>query len=224
MNITESVNRQKRRQAGFTLVEIIVVLLIIAILMAVAVPALTGYIDKAKDVEWEMKSRDVKIAINTVLTEAYAYGELEKNHSPHSHYDGYIDTGAPIGNLREWNLENVSIYLTGSQRGLFQQIAALTGEKEVGDVSGFAAQPGYTSYFIVGPQDSTILTADAFYYRFSPDGVTGKAGKPCIYVTYKLNRLNLADGAKMGKFRDELGKPGAYNPNAGYEVYHLIVS
>jgi prepilin-type N-terminal cleavage/methylation domain-containing protein len=40
--------RNARRRAGFTLVEVIVVLVILAILMAIAVPALTGYIEKAR--------------------------------------------------------------------------------------------------------------------------------------------------------------------------------
>lgn len=34
---------------GFTLVELIVVLVILAILAALLIPALTGYIDKAKE-------------------------------------------------------------------------------------------------------------------------------------------------------------------------------
>jgi hypothetical protein len=184
--------------------------------MTIAVPALTGYINKAKDVEWEMKSHDVKIAINTVLTEAYAYGEFTENHGS-ALYANYINTGAdpPPANYREWNLENVSIYLTGEPRGLYQRIAALMGEEDV-----VWPNPGYTTYFIIGPKDSTFFTADAYYYRFCPEGLY--KGKPCIYVTYKLNHLNLADGVVESKFRTELGKPGVYNPNAGYEVYHLI--
>lgn len=39
---------QKNKQ-GFTLVELIVVLVILAILAALLVPALTGYIDRAKE-------------------------------------------------------------------------------------------------------------------------------------------------------------------------------
>ncbi|MBQ1326631.1 MAG: type II secretion system protein, partial [Eubacterium sp.] len=38
----------KKNNKGFTLVELIVVLVILAILAAVLVPALLGYIDKAK--------------------------------------------------------------------------------------------------------------------------------------------------------------------------------
>ena len=39
----------KHKNKGFTLVELIVVLVILAILAVLLVPALTGYIDKAKE-------------------------------------------------------------------------------------------------------------------------------------------------------------------------------
>ena len=40
---------KKNKKKGFTLVELIVVLVILAILAALLIPALTGYIDKAKN-------------------------------------------------------------------------------------------------------------------------------------------------------------------------------
>lgn len=39
---------KKKSKRGFTLVELIVVLVILAILAALLIPALTGYIDKAR--------------------------------------------------------------------------------------------------------------------------------------------------------------------------------
>ena len=43
-------NRLKKNdKKGFTLVELIVVLVILAILAALLIPALTGYIDKARN-------------------------------------------------------------------------------------------------------------------------------------------------------------------------------
>ena len=41
---------KKSAKRGFTLVELIVVLVILAILAALLIPALTGYIDKARKV------------------------------------------------------------------------------------------------------------------------------------------------------------------------------
>lgn len=41
--------KKLKEKKGFTLVELIVVLVILAILAALLIPALTGYIDKAKN-------------------------------------------------------------------------------------------------------------------------------------------------------------------------------
>ena len=42
-------NRRNERQKGFTLIELLVVLIVIAVLAAVTVPALTGYLDDARE-------------------------------------------------------------------------------------------------------------------------------------------------------------------------------
>jgi prepilin-type N-terminal cleavage/methylation domain-containing protein len=57
---------------GFTLVEVIVVLVILAILAAIAIPALTGYIDKANTSQIKAKARSAAVAMQTILSEAYA--------------------------------------------------------------------------------------------------------------------------------------------------------
>lgn len=59
---------------GFTLVELIVVLVILAILAALLIPALTGYIDKAKDKKLEAETRQTVMAAQTLVDEAYAAG------------------------------------------------------------------------------------------------------------------------------------------------------
>lgn len=65
--------QQKRRskKGGFTLVELIVVLVILAILAALLIPALTGYIDKAKEKNVIAETRQVVMAAQTLADESY---------------------------------------------------------------------------------------------------------------------------------------------------------
>ena len=56
---------------GFTLVELIVVLVILAILAALLIPALTGYIKKAKEKSIVAETRQVVMAAQTIADEQY---------------------------------------------------------------------------------------------------------------------------------------------------------
>ena len=62
--------QQKRRskKGGFTLVELIVVLVILAILAALLIPALTGYIDRAKEKSIIAETRQIVMAAQTCMT------------------------------------------------------------------------------------------------------------------------------------------------------------
>ena len=70
--------RKMKNQKGFTLVELIVVLVILAILAAMLVPALTGYIDKANKEKVIAATRQVVMAAQTEVSEAYASKPLKK--------------------------------------------------------------------------------------------------------------------------------------------------
>lgn len=63
---------RNNRKRGFTLVELIVVLVILAALAALLVPSLTGYIDKAKKKAVITEARDVWTASQAALSECYA--------------------------------------------------------------------------------------------------------------------------------------------------------
>lgn len=62
----------KNNKKGFTLVELIVVLVILAILAALLIPALTGYIDKAKEKSLIAETRQYVMAAQTIIDEKSA--------------------------------------------------------------------------------------------------------------------------------------------------------
>lgn len=66
----------KNDKKGFTLVELIVVLVILAILAALLVPALTGYIDRAKEKSVIAETRSAVMAAQTLADEEYAKGDI----------------------------------------------------------------------------------------------------------------------------------------------------
>jgi prepilin-type N-terminal cleavage/methylation domain-containing protein len=221
-----------QRRAGFTLVEVIVVLVILAILAAIAIPALTGYINKARDKQYIAEARNISVAIKTVLTEAYASGEIndvyydytdEIKSSMDAFTIGYA-VGKDFG-VEEFAIGDISeiVYaLAGSVPGssnskFYARAAALTGETFViGDHTRF------WEYMTIAKTGSgaTAATADGFVCYIYPEGAT--EGAPAICVTYKLKRIDSEDDGSFSDFIDELETVAEYDPHAGYEVYKLI--
>lgn len=62
---------KKNSKRGFTLVELIVVLVILAILAALLIPALTGYIDKARKSQVVAETRALTQAVQTEMSTIY---------------------------------------------------------------------------------------------------------------------------------------------------------
>ena len=65
----------KSSKKGFTLVELIVVLVILAVLAAMLVPALVGYIDRAKKEKEYQAASTAYAAAQALATEAYGMGD-----------------------------------------------------------------------------------------------------------------------------------------------------
>lgn len=58
--------------AGFTLVEMIVVMLILTLLAAILIPGLMGWIDEAKGKQYVLSARSVYMAVQAIESEKYA--------------------------------------------------------------------------------------------------------------------------------------------------------
>jgi prepilin-type N-terminal cleavage/methylation domain-containing protein len=65
-------NEKKNNNKGFTLVELIVVLVILAILAAILVPALLGYIDRAKQQQIVLNAKSCLTAAQAEMSNLYA--------------------------------------------------------------------------------------------------------------------------------------------------------
>ena len=73
-SLAKKLKKAKENKKGFTLVEIIVVLVIIGILASLMLGALNGYIDKAKEKTLTANTRSIYLAAQTVASEQYANG------------------------------------------------------------------------------------------------------------------------------------------------------
>ena len=62
-----------------TLVEVITVMVILAVLTAMTVPSLLGFIDKVKERQYVIEAYSVKSAAQMFVTERYADGTLDNN-------------------------------------------------------------------------------------------------------------------------------------------------
>lgn len=98
----------KKNNKGFTLVELIVVLVILAILAAVLVPALLGYIDKAKKKKDMNAAEAAYIAAQAVYSEAYGLGEARPSNG---------DMPAKIAALSDLDASTFTVEITAKDTG-----------------------------------------------------------------------------------------------------------
>ena len=77
--LNKLLNLRNRKKKGFTLIELIVVLVIMAILAAAAIPTVMGYIDNSRRASYLANMRAILQAAETTLTEARDNGKVIEN-------------------------------------------------------------------------------------------------------------------------------------------------
>lgn len=97
------------RGKGFTLIEVIVVLVIIAILLAIAVPNVLAYINRAKEIEAEAKARNIYLGATAEL--ALTLGKIE---------------GGSVGGYNIGDMELVSYLSSGEHEEHIAEMAGIS--------------------------------------------------------------------------------------------------
>jgi type II secretory pathway pseudopilin PulG len=187
----------------------------LAILAAIAIPALTGYIKKAQDKQYISEARNIAVAMKTVLTEAYASGEISNAPYPNSS-DGIYHT--EFGDFSSYldyftrgekiNDDTVSFSPADLADGFNGKAARLIGESYPTNMDEVESMKYwyYTAYAAEG-SGATMATADGFMVVLIPEGLS--PGKPMIAVTYRIKKIDPT----------ETDTEYHYDPTAGYEVY-----
>ncbi|MDD3183935.1 MAG: prepilin-type N-terminal cleavage/methylation domain-containing protein [Anaerostipes sp.] len=166
-------NPKKSDKNGFTLVELIVVLLILGILVALLVPALTGYIDRARASDATAKAKQVETAAKAANAEWYGLGQPGNSDNA---YKTNMETlivenlDGEIGNLLSFtkatdktkNVVQVAFSPQGGQWDRFRKACKENGYKNFVQV---------WMHKVVGNLYKIDKTIDAVYY-ISEDGNT----------------------------------------------------
>lgn len=74
IEMKKNLKNLKKNKKGFTLIEIIVVLVIMGILLAIAVPSVLGYVNKAREQEYLADARAAYLSAQTIAVTKKANG------------------------------------------------------------------------------------------------------------------------------------------------------
>ena len=187
---------KKNTKRGFTLVELIVVLVILAILAALLIPALTGYIDKARKSQVVAETRMLTQAVQTEMSTIYGLNNSFK---------GQKDIGKPltIASKTGVHLNNGGAASTGDLGNLKEHYEEIVHLSEVP-----ALEKGLTA------------SNDAYFYSF-----IDKNGA-VMWTVYDNGEgyigMYCGDDGKIDSFKSsEVENAGDYKDlYAGYVIYY----
>ena len=187
---------KKNTKRGFTLVELIVVLVILAILAALLIPALTGYIDKARKSQVVAETRALTQAVQTEMSTIYGL-----NNS----FQGKKVAGKPL--------------TIASKTGAYLTMGGITSTGDLGNLKEHYEEIVHLSE-VPALEKGLTTSNDAYFYSF-----IDKNGA-VMWTVYDNGKgyigIYCGDDGKIDSFkRSEVGDADANkNTYAGYVIYY----
>lgn len=184
--------KHKCRQA-FTLVELIVILVVLAIIAAITVPALTGYINKAKKQKYMTNAHYAYVASQAVMTELYGLGKGYK--ASYSDKDNNKNNVNWVnGDNKKWGDKVLS--LMDCKRGENDPYILIFGVGNADKICGLTTAQQNTVYYIAYVEDekspAIFYVNGEWMYRYpkSDDG-------PIVEHRYEKNGYNYRNTIKV---------------------------
>lgn len=122
----EMIKNLRKNKKGFTLIEIIVVLVIMGILLAIAIPSILGYVGKANDAKYLAQARGGYLASQTITAEkaskattrpttaaTITAAELNTELGLKSGDDGFITDGTCVTNVDQTKVVSCTLKVAG---------------------------------------------------------------------------------------------------------------
>lgn len=146
-----------RNKKGFTLVEVIIVLVILAILAAVLIPSLVGYIDKANEKAAIANCRSFVMAAQTVSSEAYGErGALTTGSSTNDNNLSASDFFTEVYKLSELSNKDFKATVTMDESGKISEVLF----QDTSYVVKYGKTDEKAAYTVTSKADATELTTN----------------------------------------------------------------
>ena len=167
---TSSNQSKKRGKLGFSLIELVVVITMMAVFTAVLVPSLLSYVERSRAQRDLSAMDEVTNAVFLAMVDPYVYDELVEASLPEN-VSCYIDT-----NNEADHKENKIITKSAIMRGEFNKYTFSDNSRKLDEIKFYGAGNMYGVTITFEPQTSTnkskYVLADGIINKLLSDGTT----------------------------------------------------